>query len=360
MATHAGYGAQTTATEVAAAFADSVKGKNIVVTGISPASIGYTTVMALAGQAPASLVLASRTQAKLDAVAADIRNAHPDVQVHLVRLDLADVASVRAAAAAVADTLDRVDVLINNAGISTPERLAAKTPNGTEVDGQFLTNHLGVFLWTALLLPLLRAAAATSSEDNNGTARIVNLTSQGHHLSPVRFSDYAFRRDVYDVPDDEKPRAQVPAFFLRTKDGYPGFLGYGQSKTANILHATELARRLQRSSHKGDARIAAFSVHPGTIETELSRSLDQEGQETIAKTAPHGLWKTQDQGAATTLVAALDPKLGAADVAGGATLGYLSDCQLRDDMVAAHAQGADTAKRLWEETEKLLAFTVDL
>ncbi|CAK7222843.1 hypothetical protein SBRCBS47491_005000 [Sporothrix bragantina] len=357
MATHADYNAQTTATEVAAAFADSVKGKNIVVTGISPASIGYTTVMALAAQAPANLVLASRTKSKLDAVADDVRKAHPDVQLHLVPLDLADMASVRAAAASITGKLDHIDVLINNAGISTPERLAAKTPNGTEVDGQFLTNHVGVFLWTALLLPLLRAAATSSA---SGTARIVNLTSQGHHLSPVRFSDYSFRRDPYDVPEDEKPRQEIPAFFLRLNDGYPGFLGYGQSKTANILHATELARRLKSNQKDGDTRISVFSVHPGTIETELSRSLDQEGQETIAKTAPAGLWKTQDQGAATTLVAALDPKLNEADVAGGATIGYLSDCQLRDDMVAAHAKGEDTAKRLWTETEKLLEFTVGL
>ncbi|CAK7200479.1 hypothetical protein SEUCBS139899_003175 [Sporothrix eucalyptigena] len=354
MATHAAYDAGTTATEVAAAFADQIKGRNVVVTGISPASIGYTTVMAIAAHGPANLILASRTQAKLDAVTADIRKAHPEVTVHQVSLDLADVNSVRKAAASVAAVVDRVDVLINNAGISTPERLSAKAPNGTEVDGQFLTNHLGVFLWTALLLPLLRTAAASRP------ARVVNLTSQGHHLSPVRFSDYAFRQGLYNVPADEKPRDGLPPFFVKTIDGYPGFLGYGQSKTANILHATELARRLKASAHPEDSQISVFSVHPGTIETELSRSLDAEGQETIAKTAPKGLWKTQDQGAATTLVAAFDPALKEADVAGGAVVGYLSDCQLRDDMVAEHAKGADKAKRLWTESEKLLQFTVDL
>lgn len=306
-------------------------------------------MLAIASQAPAHLVLASRTQAKLDAVVKDVSKAYPQVQLHTVLLDLASMDSVRAASAAVTDLVGHIDVLINNAGISTPERLAGTAPDGTPVDGQFLTNHLGVFLWTSLLLPKLRAAASP--------ARIVNLTSQGHQLSPVRFSDYAFSRDVYDVPEDEKPRTGLPPFFLRTVDGYPGFLGYGQSKSANILHATELARRLRK---RGDA-ITAFSVHPGTIETELSRSLDQEGQDTIAKTAPAGLWKTQDQGAATTLVAAFDPALREVQAGEeGQSIGYLSDCQLRDDMVAAHATGVDTATRLWAATEAMLKHTVDL
>ncbi|ERT02456.1 hypothetical protein HMPREF1624_00755 [Sporothrix schenckii ATCC 58251] len=353
MATHAEYGASTTATEVAAAFADQIKGKNVVVTGISPASIGYTTVLAIASQAPAHLVLASRTQAKLDAVVKDVRAVHPSVPLHTVLLDLASVESVRAAAQAVAGLVDHVDVLINNAGISTPERLASTAPDGTPVDGQFLTNHLGVFLWTSLLLPSMRAAPSSATSP----ARIINLTSQGHHLSPVRFSDYAFTAGTYNVPADEKPRDGLPPFFLREIDGYPGFLGYGQSKTANILHATELARRCRR---RGDA-VTALSVHPGTIETELSRSLDPEGQATIAKTAPAGLWKTQDQGAATTLVAAFDPALARVAVGdAGQPIGYLSDCQLRDDMVAAHAKGAETATRLWTATEAMLQHTVDL
>lgn len=321
----------------------------VVVTGISPASIGYTTVLAIASQQPAHLVLASRTQSKLDAVVKDVNAAHPEVKLHTVLLDLASMDSVRAAVESISSLLDHVDVLINNAGISTPERLANTAPDGTPVDGQFLTNHLGVFLWTSLLLPKLRAAPSPS--------RIVNLTSQGHHLSPVRFSDYTFSKGIYDVPEDEKPREGLPPFFLRLNDGYPGFLGYGQSKTASILHATEMARRFRK---RGDA-ISAFSVHPGTIETELSRSLDQEGQETIAKTAPAGLWKTQDQGAATTLVAAFDPALKDAQVGDeGQPLGYLSDCQLRDDMVADHAKGTEKATRLWTVTEAMLEHTVDL
>ncbi len=268
--------------------------------------------------------------------------------VKSVLLDLSLVASIRATAAAIGELVDHVDVLINNAGVSTPERGPLTTPDGSTLDTQMFTNHLGVFLLTALLLPLLRAGVATS-----GAARIVNVSSHGHRLSPVRFSDYAFQKGLTDVPDGEKPTGTVPPFFAGEVDGYPGFLGYGQSKTANILHASELGRRLRGTG------ITAFSVHPGTIETELSRSLNNEGLEVIAKTAPKGLWKTQDQGAATSVVAGFDPALTTADV-GGTTVGYMSDCQLCDEMVAPHAAGAEAARRLWEESERMLQLTVGL
>ncbi|EPE02438.1 retinol dehydrogenase 13 [Ophiostoma piceae UAMH 11346] len=341
MASHSEFGKDTTATEVASVLGDSIKGRTVVLTGVSPASIGYTTALAIASQGPVSLVLASRTPAKLDAVVRDIKKVYPSAVLHTVLLDLSSTTSIHAAAVSVAALAGHVDVLINNAGVSTPERHPVTAPDGTELDTQFMTNHLGVFLWTALLLPLLKAALS---------ARIVNISSQGHRLSPVRFSDYAFRRGLYDVPDAEKPAADLASFFTSTVDGYAGFLGYGQSKSANILHAIELSRRLSSTG------IRSFSVHPGTIETELSRSLDKEGQDTIAKTAPKGFWKTQDQGAATTMVAAFDPALAEVDMA--TTVGYLSDCQLRDDMVGVHAQGKALATRLWTESERLLKYSV--
>ena len=339
MASHTEFGKDTTATEVAAAFGNSITGRTVVLTGVSPASIGYTTALAIASQGPARLVLASRTQGKLDAAVSAIKKVYPAAVLHTVLLDLSSTASVHAAAVSVTALAGHVDVLINNAGINTPERHPVAAPDGTELDAQFMTNHLGVFLWTSLLLPLLTAAPS---------ARIVNVSSQGHRLSPVRFSDYAFRRGLYNVPDTEKPAADLPPVFTSTVDGYAGFLGYGQSKTANILHASELNRRLS-------VALRSFSVHPGTIETELSRSLDSAGRHTIATTAPRGFWKTQDQGAATTMVAAFDPALAKLDMA--TTVGYLSDCQLRDDMVGAHAQGAAVAARLWAESERLLRAT---
>ena len=283
---------------------------------------------------------------------ADIEKQYPSVTVKVVLLDLASVDSIKKASEEVGSLVDHLDVLINNAGVSMTERSPIKAPDGTTLDSSFFINHLGVFLFTTLLLPVLQASAARSP---TGATRIVNVSSHGHRLSPVRFSDYAFEKGVYDVPDSEAPRKGIPDHLSKTKNGYPGFFGYAQSKTANILHAAELSRRLGRNR----INIVAFSVHPGTIETELSRGLDEEGRATISKTAPHGQWKTQDQGSATTLVAAFDPKLGEVDFENGA-IGYMSDCQLADDQAAPHASNAGFAKRLWEESEKMLQISAKL
>lgn len=269
-------------------------------------------------------------------------------------LDLASLDSIKEAAAQIDTLVDHVDVLINNAGVNHLNRDAVQTPGDTWVDANFFTNHLGPFYFTYLLLPKLRAAA--KSDGPKGATRIVNLSSHGHRLSPVRFYDYQIYHYVYDgVPDSQKPPKGLPEGFLRLVDGYPGFIGYGQSKTANILHATELSRRFKKS---GD-NILALSVHPGTIDTELSRNLDEEAWNMIKGTAPHGQWKNLDQGAATTIVAAFDPKLGELDV-GGEVFGYMSDCQLGDEHLAEHAKDTYNAQMLFHESERMLGHKTGL
>lgn len=352
MATYAAFNNKTTATEVAAAFGAEIKGKNVLITGISPAGVGCTTAVAIASQGPDTLILASRTPSKLEAVTATLKQKFSSVNIKTVALDLATVDSIKAAAAKITSLVDHLDVLINNAGISAQLRDPLPTPDGTIVDLQFFTNHLGPFLLTSLLLPKLQAAAG-SGDPAKGAVRIINLSSHGHRLSPIRFSDYSFSKPMYDgVPEDEQPSRKVTnPMVLNTIDGYPGFMGYGQSKTANILHATELSRRLRGSG------VVALSVHPGTIETELSRGLDDEGRNFINKTAPAGIWKTQDEGAATTLVAAFDPKLGELVTRDEAGIGYLADCQLAEKLAAPHATNVASAKRLWEETERMLGIS---
>ncbi|TPX15912.1 uncharacterized protein E0L32_000246 [Thyridium curvatum] len=271
--------------------------------------------------------------------------------MHSVTLNLREVDSIQAAADKIGSLVDHLDVLINNAGISHSARDAVVTPNGTRTDLQFFNNHLGPFLLTSLLLPRLVAAGEKSPP---GATRVINLTSNGHRLSPVRFSDYAFDRGIYDgVPEPERPGANLPAFLTKTNDGFPGFMGYGQSKSANVLHATEISRRLKRA---GRGNVVGFAVHPGSIMTDLSRTLDPDSADAVTKTAPAHLWKTHDAGAATSVCAAFDPKLGHADL-GGSVLGYMADCQLQDDLVAPHAADADIAKRLWDESEKMLQIT---
>ncbi|TLS23289.1 uncharacterized protein PpBr36_06151 [Pyricularia pennisetigena] len=349
MTSHPEWNQQTTGTEVAKAFADTIKGKNVVITGVSPEGIGSATALAVASQAPRHLILASRTASKLDEVISDINQKYPGVKTLPVRLDLGSVDSIREAANKIESLLvgEGINVLINNAGVTDKIRAPITAPDGTRLDKQFFVNHLGTFLLTHLLTPLLQKAAA---EAPSGATRVVNLSSHGHRISPIRFSDYAL--DKYasgeDIPEAERTHPETPAFFLQGMgdEGFPGFVAYGQSKTANILHATELSRRLKGSG------IVAFSVHPGLIETALERNLDKEPSDMLKEMAADE-WKTLDGGAATTLVAAFDPELGQVDV-GGEVIGYLSDCQLSDQLVHDHAKDPAIARRLWEESERML------
>lgn len=319
----------------------------VVITGVSPSSIGSATALAIASQAPAELVLASRTQSKVEEVASEIKRLFSDVKTTVILLDLSSIESIKNAAARVGETLDHIDVLINNAGMNQQTRDAVLTPGGIKVDQQLYTNHVGPFLFTDLILSKALGSAS------NHSLRVVNVSSHGHRLSPIRFSDYAFEKDLYDgVSEAEQPPRKVLPGFLQVKDGYPGFVAYGQSKAANILHAVELTRRLR----KRDANALAVSLHPGTINTGLMRSLDDQGKETLGGTAPGGVWKSIEQGCATTIVAAFDPTLPTMvpKTSNGAQCLYLADCQLAHDKLAAHAADAEAASRLWAETEKML------
>lgn len=159
----------------------------VVVTGVSPNSLGSAIALALSSQSPSLLILASRTRSKLDAIVSDIHAKYPDVRVETVRVDLSDLRSVREAADEIGKLVGEgsVDLLFNNAGINTSRRQLVRMVKGEEVELQFATNHLGPFLLTNLLLPLLL--------QKSGGSRIVMTSSETHVISPVRFSDmYVF------------------------------------------------------------------------------------------------------------------------------------------------------------------------
>jgi NAD(P)-dependent dehydrogenase (short-subunit alcohol dehydrogenase family) len=266
----------------------------------------------LASQNPGLLILASRTKARLEEVATKISAKYPSIRVEIVILDLGSQKAIRQAAADVAVLTDKLDILINNAGIVVTSRQA--TPEG--IEQQFGTNHIGPFLFTNLLLPLLRKAAESNPP---GATRVVSLTSAGHRLSPIRFSDYNYEgKPVPPEEDHVKPLAG--AFGKCAPDGYNGIVTYAQSKTANILFTVSLQKHLARNG------IAAYVLHPGStltqltlflnrianivplaIETDLSRDQDDELTAQFYKVAPY--WKTPDEGSSTTLVAAFDPAL---------------------------------------------------
>jgi NAD(P)-dependent dehydrogenase (short-subunit alcohol dehydrogenase family) len=306
MARTAGFGPETTTDEVLEGV--DLSGKVAVVTGAS-GGLGLETARALAG-AGAVVVLAARDVVRTEAAASAIRERVPGAALESIALDLASLASVRSAAARLLRSRDRIDLLINNAGVMA-------TPFGRTADGfemQLGTNHLGHFLWTSLLAPALLAAAP---------ARIVNLSSGGHMISDVHWDDPHFERHDYDK-----------------------WAAYGQSKTANLLFTVELERRL------GARGVHAYAVHPGMIATDLGRHLsaaDLAALAEMAKSAPGGLppFKSVAAGAATTVWAATAPELAHQ---GGR---YLADCRVSDEH-APWALDPAAARRLWGMSERMI------
>lgn len=337
MTSHAEFGLKTPGSEVAKTFASQIRGKAVLITGVSPKGIGSATSLNLASQSPALLILASRTRARVEEVAAQIRSEYPSVRVEVVALDLGSQKSIREAAAVVAKLADKLDILINNAGICVTTR--QKTPEG--IEQQFGTNHIGPFLFTNLLLPLLQNAAKTNAP---GETRIVSLSSAGHRLSPIRFSDVNFDGGKEVPPEEDHFKPLQGAFAKCTEDGYNGIVTYAQSKTANILFTVELQKRL---SGQG---IAAYSLHPGSIETDLSRDQDEELASQFYKVAAY--WKSPDEGSSTTLVAALDPVLNESKAL------YLVDCQIAE--AYPHAKDPLAAERLWKLSEEMVGQTFSL
>lgn len=175
------YDTTTTADELVQDYASLIKNKVVLVTGVSPGSLGGFFVQTLAKAKPACLILAARNAEKLQNTAGEIATAHPDVQIRTVQVDLGSLKSARDAAAQVNawDDILAIDVLVNNAGIMAVEHQVS--PDGFE--NQLATNHLGPFLFTNLIMNKILAAESP---------RVVLVSSDGHRLNPFRFDDYNF------------------------------------------------------------------------------------------------------------------------------------------------------------------------
>jgi NAD(P)-dependent dehydrogenase (short-subunit alcohol dehydrogenase family) len=304
-------GATSTADEVLAGV--DLSGKTMIVTGAS-GGIGAETARALAAKG-ATVVLAARDLAKAENAAAAITEALPEASIQVRLLDLTSLASVRSFTDAFLGEHQRLDALIANAGVmATPFELTA---DGFEL--QFGTNHLGHFLMVNRFVPALVAAAQS---------RVVVLSSAGHRWSDVDLDDPFFDRTPYDK-----------------------YVAYGRSKTANVLFAVALDRRLHAQG------VRAFAVHPGAIHTELGRSLTDEDRTSIAEMAKRGgtTWKTVEQGAATAVWAATSPEL---QGRGGE---YLEDCAVANPAVGDASHGVRPyaldpirAEALWDLSERLV------
>lgn len=352
MATPLTFGPLTSAVDISAAFSDAIQGKNIIVTGVSPASLGLATACAFASQSPANLVVTGRSTKKVQASIDHLKSNYPDVKYHALIMDLASQSSVRAAAAQINadDTIPTIDILVNNAGVMAIPTL---TLSEDGIETTFANNHVGHFLFTNLILPKMIKASRTSSTPT----RIINVTSFGHQFSPVRFSDVNFQKTPAELPEAERPDLQKTELFTgssHSQDTYYGFFSYAQSKTANTLYSIALNQKL--AAKYG---IASYAVHPGVVSTNINRhATPSEIKQAIEKVAELGFnspTKTPDQGASTSVLAAVDGSLPPVDISDVEVKGvYLADCKLDDENVAAFAKNKLFAERLWTLTEELV------
>jgi NAD(P)-dependent dehydrogenase (short-subunit alcohol dehydrogenase family) len=283
-------------------------GRTAVITGANT-GLGYETAAALAGRG-ARVVLGVRNLEKGRQAVARIAAATPGAEVELQELDLTSLESVRAAAAQLRSGHDRIDLLINNAGVM-------HTPKSTTKDGfelQFGTNHLGHFAFTGLVLDRLLPVAGS---------RVVTVSSIGHRIrAAIHFDDLQWERRYSRVG------------------------AYGQSKLANLLFTYELQRRL--APHGTTIAVAA---HPGGSNTELMRNLPRPITAASALLV-EPLMQGADLGALPTLRAATDP-----GALGGQYFGPDGFQEIRGypKVVASSAQSHDVElqRRLWAVSEEL-------
>ncbi|KAI0162213.1 NAD(P)-binding protein [Xylariaceae sp. FL1272] len=350
--THSEFGANTEALEVAKAFAEGIVGKTVLVTGVNPGGIGFTAAQAFASQSPAHLIVAGRTESKLNEAIKLIKADYPHVDCRTLLVNLGSQKSVRAAASDILarDDLPTIDIIVNSAGVMGVDE---RTLSEDGVELHLATNHIGHWLLTCLLMPKLIQAAKASPK---GTTRIVNVSAHSPTTGVMRFSDINFDQLNKDLPTEEQPDYQQVEFW-GYKDvpnkKYTGIQGYCQSKVANLLFGVEANKRLYEKHG-----ILTLGVHPGVIRgTELERNFPAENLAAIDKIVDSGFLPTKSVGAgsSTSLVAALDPKLGAPEAKDGQENygAYMADCQI-NETANPRAVSSSEAEKLWKLSEELV------
>ena len=272
-------------------------GSTFLVTGANT-GIGKETARALAARG-ATVVLACRSEENGRRAIAEIAAQTGNRRLELLALDLGDLGSVRACAQAFLARGEPLNVLINNAGLAGRRGM---TPSGFEL--AFGTNYVGPFLLTSLLLDRLRESAP---------ARIVNVASGAH-----------FGATGIDFDAVRKPTRTIT-----------GMREYSVSKLANVLHAHELARRLEGTG------VTTYSLHPGVIASDIWRSVPRP-----ARTVMKRRMGSPEQGARTSLYCATAPELA------GQTGLYYDGCAVRQPGAAATAS---LGGELWRHSAEWVA-----
>lgn len=277
-------------------------GRVAIITGANT-GIGFETAAALAAK-NARVVLACRNHQKAEDALDRIRARTADADVRFMSLDLASLDSVRDFAESFRSVFDRLDLLINNAGVMAPP--FGRTEDGFEL--HFGCNHLGHFALTGRLMDQLEATPGS---------RVVAVSSLTHRMGATDFDN------------------------LNAEKGYRKMAAYGQSKLANLLFTFELQRRLKETG----ASVMALAAHPGWTVTEIQRHSPL--IEFFTPLAPGPA-----RGALPTLRAAVDPEARGGDYYGPRGLFELMGSPKKVRTSSA-ARNEGDARRLWQISEEL-------
>lgn len=292
----------------------SQSGKTVIITGAT-SGIGYEAALALA-KADATVVLASRNEAKGNMTLEKIRQIYPSAKVSFKRLDTSSQASVKQFCEEWRKMGNKIDTLVLNAGISNvPKR--EETVDGFE--RQLATNYLGHFTMTALLLPCM-----------NKDGRIIPVSSLAHKRTHLRFED------------------------LQLKRHYSPMTAYNHSKLAVLTFALELSRRLNEDG----SRVKVLPVHPGVAATDITRGGDRANPfvRKLAKQMFGLIGQSAEQGAWSIIYAATSDDVQSGFYYGPGGAGERKGVPAQAK-IAPHASNRDNAERLWQIIEELVGVT---
>jgi NAD(P)-dependent dehydrogenase (short-subunit alcohol dehydrogenase family) len=292
-------------------------GRVAIVTGAN-SGLGYESALALASKG-AEVIMAVRNMTKGEQAVADIKAQHPSANLVLMELDLGSLDSVHQFAEEYKSQYDRLDILMNNAGIMA-------VPQGTTEDGfekQLGVNHLGHFALTGLLLDVILATPSS---------RVVNVTSTANYMGDFDFDD------------------------LMLEENYSRYGAYGNSKLANVMFTFELQRRLDAAG----ASTISNTAHPGLAATQLQVNTTERSGNAIESFFYHRFFmpvfsQSQAKGALPQLYAATAPDAEPAAYYGPDFFqmrGYPKEFKAN-----SAAYNADDAKRLWDMSEELTGVT---
>ncbi|XP_062320858.1 retinol dehydrogenase 12 isoform X1 [Osmerus eperlanus] len=284
-----------------------LEGKTVLITGANT-GIGKETSRDMAHRG-ARVVMACRDLTRAEKAAEEIRHSTGNGNVVVRHLDLASLYSVREFTKEFLASEERLDILINNAGVMMCPKWI--TEDGFET--QLAVNHLGHFLLTNLLLDKLKSSAPS---------RVVNVSSIAHRGGKLQFDDLFFNKRPYN-----------------------SLVSYRQSKLANVLFSRELSRRMKGTG------VTSYSLHPGVIKTELGRHVESwfPMLRAILSAPSMLLMKTPSQGAQTSIYCAVTPGL---EPQSGC---YFSDCAVKQ--TAPEGRDDVVAMRLWEDSARLVGYT---